>query len=109
MKDIIWTEDAAEDLLDIITYQKLKYGVEKANAVYASIQKRVSSLLNYPQKGRIVPELHSIGVTSYHELIEHPWRIIYRVTETAVYIVSLLDSRRNVEEVLYKKMIDGKL
>jgi len=109
MNDIIWTEDAAEDLFDIISYQKMKYGLEKATSVFESLQKKVSSLINFPQKGRIVPELHSIGITSYHELIENPWRIIYRISDTTVFIVTLLDSRRNVEEVLYKKVIDGRL
>lgn len=109
MNDIAWTEDSAEDLLAIISYQKTKYGLEKAKAVYESIQKCVSSLLNFPQKRRIVPELHSIGITSYHELIENPWRIIYRITDKTVYIVTLLDSRRNVEEVLYKKVIERKI
>ncbi len=109
MNTILWTEDAAEDLFDIISYQRMKYGLEKANAVYESIQKRVSSLMNFPQKGRVAPELHSIGITSYRELVESPWRIIYRVADSTVYIVTLLDSRRNVEEVLYKKVIDGKI
>jgi len=107
--NIIWTEDAAEELIDIILYQKMKYGKEKAHKVYGTIQNRITSIINFPHKGRLVPELSSLGITSYHEIIEPPWRLIYRVTTDGIYIISLIDSRRNVEELLYKKLIDGKL
>jgi len=108
MTRIIWTEDAAEDLIEIVSYQKTKYGLERAKKVYSGIQNTVRSLTDFNQKGRIVPELSAIGMNSYNEIIFSPWRIIYKVTSDSVYIVSLLDGRRNVEDILYKKVVDGK-
>ena len=56
-------------------------------------------------KGRIVPELQNEGITLYREIIVAPWRIIYQIGIDTVYIMAIIDSRQNVEEVLLKKII----
>ena len=109
MINIIWTEDAAEDLIDIVAFQKAKYGSDRARKVYDSIQNAIHSISNFAQKGRVVPELVTLGITSYNEVIHSPWRILYKISNDSIYITSLIDGRRNVEEILYKKVIDGKI
>ena len=51
----------------------------------------------------------SIGVIDIREIIENPWRIFYRITTHEIQVISVIDGRRNVEEILYKKVIDGKM
>jgi toxin ParE1/3/4 len=63
----------------------------------------------FPDRGRIVPEVQDQGITLYRELIVPPWRIIYRISEKAVYVLSVLDSRQNVEDILLKRLIRSKL
>jgi toxin ParE1/3/4 len=45
----------------------------------------------------------------YRELIIVPWRIIYRVAENKIYVLSVLDSRQNVEDILLKRLTGLKL
>ena len=49
MTTIIWTEDAAEDLIEIVSYQKTKYGLDRAKKVYSGIQNTVQSLTDFNQ------------------------------------------------------------
>ena len=106
--DVRWSETSERDLTDIIAY------VAEDNPSYAYqilrvIKRKASSLYSFPERGRIVPELQHQGITQYRELIVSPWRIIYRISERTVYVLSVLDSRRNVEDILLKRLISLKL
>jgi plasmid stabilization system protein ParE len=106
--DVIWTETSEEDLKGTIEYIA---GDSPAHAydVFKEIRRRAANLHTLPDRGRVVPELQDQGITPYRELIVPPWRIIYRVSETRVYVLSVLDSRRNVEDILLKRLISLKL
>ena len=42
-----------------------------------------------PLQGRIVPELEEHGLKIYREIIENPWRIIYKTEGQTVYILAV--------------------
>ena len=109
MNQIIWSEDAGNEFLDILSYYLEKYGKEKTLDISERIIKKIEKLPSFPKQGKISPELYEIGITEIREIIELPWRIFYKVESTTIYIISILDSRRNIEELLYKKVIDGKI
>jgi len=106
--NVRWSETSERDLQDIIEYIAGE-SPPHAYEVFRAIKRRASSLHTFPDRGRIVPELQDQGITQYRELIVAPWRIIYRVSEKNVYVLSLLDSRRNVEDILLKRLIRLKL
>lgn len=58
-----------------------------------------------PLQGRIVPELRYYGVLTYRELIRPPWRIIYKTEENKVWVLAVIDGRRNVEDILLDRFI----
>jgi len=109
MKGIVWSKDAAEDFEFIVEYTVEHFSIKIAEEAYSRIIKKVEKALELPNIGKIVPELKEIGLTSYRELIEVPWRIIYRKEEGSIVIISIIDSRRNIEEILYRKIIEGKM
>jgi toxin ParE1/3/4 len=108
-RKIVWSQDASDDLIEIISYIRDKSGKNIAKEIYQRIIKRVENIEILPKSGRVVPELVSIGVLDIREIIEKPWRIFYRITKEEIQIISVIDGRRNIEEILYKKVIDGKL
>ncbi len=106
--DVRWSKTSARDLTDIIEYiagDSPSY----AHQVFKGIKRKASSLYTCPDRGRIVPELQDQGITQYRELIIAPWRIIYRISERNVYVLSVLDSRRNMEDILLKRLTGLKL
>lgn len=79
-KKIVWSQDASDDLIDIVTYIKEKSGKNIANEIYKRLLSHVEKIDIFPECGRVVPELISIGVLDIREIIENPWRIFYRIT-----------------------------
>lgn len=106
--DVRWSETSEKDLTDIIEYIA---GDNPAHAyeVLKKIKQKKSNLHTFPDRGRIVLELQDQGITQYRELIVSPWRIIYRISERKVYVLSVLDARRNLEDILLRRMIGLKL
>lgn len=99
-----WTLNAKSDLLSIIEYIK-KDSPSNANDIYLKIKNVAQSSNFFPLKGRVVPELQKEGITLYREVIASPWRIIYKVGNDTVYIMAILDSRQNIEEILLQKLL----
>ena len=102
--DIIWAGVAENDLKEIIESIAID---SPANALKAleKVKQKASSLYTLPERGRIVPELQDQGILLYRELIVPPWRIIYRISGMEVYVLSVLDARQNVEDILLKRLI----
>jgi plasmid stabilization system protein ParE len=100
---IVWTKTAEADLEYIVDFIA-DDSIDAALAVFARICERAATLTNFPNKGRVVPELHQHGIIQYRELILAPWRIIYRIDGNTVYVTSVVDSRRNLEDLLLERL-----
>ena len=101
---VIWSTTAAKDLARLIEYiasDNPTIACEK----FLEIKKRAQSLYTFPERRRIVPELQEQGIDQYRELVIAPWRIIYRISRNNVYVLSVLDSRQNIEDILLKRLI----
>lgn len=101
--EVHWAEIAEADLRSIIDYIRAD-NPQVARENLKKIKARAAKLVDFPQRGRIVPELRAQGIVQYRELIVPPWRIIYRISENRVYVLSVIDSRRNVEDVLLQRL-----
>ena len=103
--EIIWARVAENDLNEIIDYIAMD---SPANAlkIFKKIKNKASSLYTMPERCRIVPELKDQGVMQYREFVLSPWRIMFRVTKMKVYVLSVLDSRRNIEDILLKRFVN---
>ncbi|MCX7656813.1 MAG: type II toxin-antitoxin system RelE/ParE family toxin [Treponemataceae bacterium] len=91
------------DIEEIIEYYLLERP-DYAQKIFESITSRINSLKHFPQKGRIVPELREYNINEYREIIESYWRIIYRIEKNHVEIFTVIDSRRNVQDLLIEKL-----
>jgi len=101
---VFWARVAEEDLVSIIKYIHSDNPVAARNNL-KKIKTRVSNLNSFPLRGRIVPELKEQGIFQYRELIITPWRIIYRISNSSVYVLSVIDSRQNVEDILLHRLV----
>ena len=93
-----------QDLVEIIQYIRSDSPVA-ARTCLKKIKATVADMNGFPQRGRIVPELQAQGLIQYHELVISPWRVIYRYSEYSVYVLSVIDGRRNVEDVLLNRLV----
>ncbi len=102
--EVLWTETARRDLSGIARFIA-EDSVAAALGAIRRIEEAAAALCTVPERGRIVPELRDQGVSRYRELVVAPWRVVYRVEEQRVYVLSALDSRRNLEDILLDRLV----
>lgn len=99
-----WTDIAEHDLEAIIDFIA-EDSIDKALGILEKLRKKALGLNALPERGRIVPELKEQGIIIYRELLSVPWRIIYRISGQTVYVLAVLDSRRNLEDILLDRFV----
>lgn len=102
---VLWTGVAESDLVNIIDYIR-KDNISNAQKIFTKIKERALTLDRFPERGRMVPELKELGIPLYREIIITPWRLIYRISEKKIYVLAVLDSRQNVEDILFQRLIN---
>jgi plasmid stabilization system protein ParE len=105
---VIWSHVAENDLLNMTEYIASD-SRSRASGILKKIKEKASHLYFSPERVRIVPELREYGLLQYREIIIAPWRIIYRIGEKEVYVLSVIDSRRNIEDILFKRITNSKI
>ena len=106
--DVVWSNVAENDLRNIVEYIA-DDSPPNALEVFKCIKQKASSLYTLPERGRIVPELRDQGILQYRELVIPSWRVLYRVSEKSILVLSVLDSRRNIEDILLKRLTNSNL
>ncbi|WP_426801125.1 type II toxin-antitoxin system RelE/ParE family toxin [Xanthomonas campestris] len=87
---VYWTPSAHVRLLEIQAYLK-EHSPSMAKAVTVALARRVLELGHSPAMGRALPRYAPAEV---RELLERPYRLIYRVTPTQVEILTVLHYRQ---------------
>ena len=101
--EVEWTESAENDLLKIVEYITLD-SPGNAFKILKKIKKQVQELYHHPERCRIVPELYEQGINQYRDMVISPWRVVFRIASSKVFVVLVFDSRRDIEDVLLKRL-----
>jgi len=104
-RSVVWTEIAARDL-ERLAVRLAEAAPLRAERILDRIISRGESLATLSHRGRTPPELRPIADRTWLEVIEAPWRILYRVVETTVEIHAILDGRRDLRDILLERMLD---
>ncbi len=96
---------AKQDLKELFIYVALNDGTSMADKLLDAIEKTFYKLEEYPERGHIPQELKLTGIKRYLEIHYKPYRIIYEIDKGLVYIHSILDGRRNIQEILSERLL----
>jgi len=99
------TEHAIADLVELDGYLE-ENDPEKANYVLEKLEASIRSLEKLPNRGHYPPELSTLGNQEYREILWTSYRIIYRVLDDSVYIYVVADSRRDLQELLHRRLLN---
>jgi len=102
---IVWAETAEKDLFSIVKYIATD-NPSRAEKIFQKIKRQTSRLFHPATRGRIIPELQAQGVLQYRELVISPWRVMYRISGRSVLVLAVLDSRRNIEDILLWRLLN---
>jgi toxin ParE1/3/4 len=104
---IRWAAPAVDDLSDIARYIAAD-SPSAAKDFVDRVDDAVTRLSVHPQSGRIVPELERHNITGYREIVFTPWRLFYRYGQDAGFILAIIDGRRNIEDILLRRLVRSK-
>jgi plasmid stabilization system protein ParE len=101
---VVWSSVAERDLAEIAMHVH-RDSPSAAQRFLRRVEERGASLGTLAHRGRIVPELLSLEIRTYRELIVPPHRLIYRVEGDRVLVLAVLDSRRDLEDLLLRRLL----
>ena len=100
-----WTQTAVDDLLSMSDYAGDRDGAEAAERLYGQITPVVAGLETIPFRYRVVPELEAQGIDGYRELLVDPYRLAFAVRGGDVVLLTVLDGRRDLGELLIDRAL----
>jgi toxin ParE1/3/4 len=100
---IRWAPPAVDDFNDIARYIASE-STSAAATFIDRVDNAVTRFTTHPRAGRIVPELERHNITRHRELVLAPWRLFYRQEQDAVFILAIIDGRRNIEDILLRRL-----
>ncbi len=103
---VLLTSDAARDLDEIYNYIALHDSPQKASYVLEQIEKVFSSLSEFPERGVYPKELVALGIREYREIFFEPYRIVYRVMDNIVYVLLIVDGRRDMQSLMQRRLLN---
>lgn len=88
---VVWAPSALKDVDAIAQYIK-KDSIDQAALFVARIIEMTDRLENFPESGRMIPEINS---EDCREMIYGAYRIMYRLSKTSVWITGIVHGARN--------------
>jgi addiction module RelE/StbE family toxin len=91
---LFWTKEA------LVRLQEIEEYISKDNSIAAIefVEKLISvaeTLIDYPEKGRIVPEL---ALENIRELIYKNYRIVYLIKKNAINILTVFEGHQLLQK-----------
>lgn len=99
------TEDAEVDLAEIYDYIALHDAVVSADYVLNGMEAVLEALATFPERGAYPSELSALGILEYRQTFFKPYRVIYRVISSAVYVQLVADGRRDMLSLLARRLL----
>jgi toxin ParE1/3/4 len=104
---VLLSNDAARNLGELYDYIALHDAPRKADYVFEQTEKAFSKLSEFPERGAYPKELLAIGIREYREIFFKPYRIIYRVIDKNVYVLLIVDGRRDMQSLLQRRLLNA--
>ena len=103
--EVVFDNDAEDDFFDIYAYVALNDSVEKADRLFDALRATCLKLKSIPLRGNIPSELFDVGVIEFRQLHYRPYRIIYSIEGSTVFVHCILDGRRDVQTILQERLL----
>jgi toxin ParE1/3/4 len=102
---VVVTDDALRDLDDIHAYIALQDGLARVDQVLDGIQNSLAKLADFSLRGEVPQEFLGLGVRDFRQVHCKPYRMIYRVIESTVYVLVVADGRRDMQTLLQRRLL----
>lgn len=106
--DIIWTQNALNDLHDIRSYLKQNESPAFVSKVTQDILAEVNSLRQWHNQGTFVPELEDLHLTTHRQLLAGQNRIIIERGQNDTFLVHMIaHTSRDLEALIRRRLLSA--
>lgn len=102
---VVMLESAQADLVALRSYIVKNFSTATWRATYAKLKTSIRNLAVFPLLGGIPDELESLNLTQYRQILSGLNRIIYEVRQDTVYVHLIVDTRRDLKDVLMQRLL----
>ena len=103
---VVFLQSAEADLKDLRTYIVRNFGKDVRLTGYGKIKDSVAMIQDHPKAGRIPPELESLNIAQYRQVLSGMNRVIYELRDDTAYIHIVCDTRRDLQGLLMKRLVN---
>ncbi len=104
--EVFLTADAVRDIEELYQYIARHDSPGKAQNILTKIEKTFGSLAEKPERGVYPGELLALGIRDYREIFFKPYRIIYKIINNKIYILLIVDGRRDMQSLLQRRILE---
>jgi toxin ParE1/3/4 len=80
---------------------------QKTDHVLEQIEKALSRLSEFHERGAYPKDLLALGIREYREIFFKSYRIIYRIMDKNVYVLLITDGRRDMQSLLQWRLFSA--
>lgn len=102
---VVILHSAKIHLKDLKSYLARKFSSATWQATYEQLKQAIRRLENQPYVGSIPEEIETLNLSQYCQVSCGMNRIIYEVRDQTVYIHIIVDTRKNLQALLLKNLI----
>ena len=99
------TDGAEADLEAIHDYLAENHTPDRAEKLLDSLLERIDTLERFPLRGNVPKELDALGIREFRQILLPPYRLIYRVAGSKVYLMVIADGRRDMQALLERRLL----
>ena len=103
--EVLLTESAERDLEEIHDYIAEFDSPDKADHVLGRLLEATGKLATFAERGAWPKELLALGIREYRQTFFKPYRVIYRVVSTQVFVYLIVDGRRDMQSLLVRRLL----
>lgn len=108
MKYRVWITSAAErDLEEIYDWIRDHDATAKADYVMDRLIRAAESIAALPNRGSRPRELPPGMHADYRQVFFKPYRVIYEVVGSDIFVHLIVDGRRNLQSLLLRRLTTG--
>jgi toxin ParE1/3/4 len=105
--NVFLLKEAEDDIEAILSYAAENGSIEDTLHLMQKIRERIDTLKIFPHRGNVPKELEAVGSYDYRQVIVSPFRLFYRVLDNDVFVALIADGRRDMEELLRRRLMSG--
>lgn len=97
--------NAEADLDTIHAYVSAHRSVDQADRLIGDLLAKAATLETFPLRGPVPSELAALGEQNYRQVSLPPYRLFYEVIDSVVFISLIVDGRRDLPELLARRLL----